>query len=59
MIKNHHKNCKFTINFKFLWPRLESITIGNQLDNKFSIFRPKIMKLILFINLSLILNINF
>ena len=59
MIKNHHKNCKFMINFKFLWPRLESITIGNQLDNKFSIFRPKIMKLILFINLSLILNINF
>ena len=59
MIKNHHKNCKFTINFKFLWPRLESITIGNQLDNKFSIFRPKIMKLIIFINLSLILNINF
>ena len=33
--------------------------IGNQLNNKFSIFRPKIMKLILFINLSLILNINF
>ena len=59
MIKNHHKNCKFMINFKFLWPRLESISIGNQLNNKFSIFRPKIMKLILFINLSLILNINF
>ena len=33
--------------------------IGNQLNNKFSIFRPKIMKLIIFINLSLILNINF